>query len=95
MMFPKYKNWRSKKYKEWVARHPSFLSGRTDRNVPHHHRKGSDGGTGLRPSDVWCVPVTYDEHNEVHAGNIILDDKEVLTVCLKQIAEYLSNNNVK
>lgn len=88
-------HWRSKPYREWVATLPSIITGSRDRVVPHHHRHGSDGGTGLKPSDSYCVPVTYDEHIDVHSGKIAIDDLDALRACVRQITEYLVEKKVR
>jgi len=91
---PKPAHWKSKRYMEFVSRQPSMITGMTP-CVPHHHRHGSDGGTGLKPSDVWVVPVTSLEHQNIHAGNIALDDAEVMRVCLRQLVEYMVENKIR
>lgn len=89
MTLQKQKHWRSKKYREFVARQPSILSGIIDRNVAHHHRKSSDGGIGIRPSDVYCVPLTWDEHVLVHSGQLSIDNETAFRVCLEMLRDYL------
>jgi hypothetical protein len=32
----------------------------------HHVRTGTNGGTSLKPSDIWCVPVCNKHHREIH-----------------------------
>lgn len=34
---------------------------------PHHHRLGTDGGTSLRPSDSFVVPLCRRAHDELDA----------------------------
>jgi hypothetical protein len=33
---------------------------------PAHVRRGTDGGTGLKPSDCWVVPLCHAHHMEQH-----------------------------
>lgn len=33
---------------------------------PHHWRRGADGGTGLKPSDCFCIPLCHRHHRQVH-----------------------------
>lgn len=87
--------WRSKKYREFVARQPSFISGSWDRNAPHHIRKGTGGGTGLKPSDLYCVPVTWDEHALIHAGRLDVNMEEAFRSCLKCLETYLTEKGVR
>ena len=32
----------------------------------HHVRNGTDGGTGLKPHDRWCVPLCRQHHDQLH-----------------------------
>lgn len=84
----KNKRWVSKKYREFVSRQRSVHSGKIDRNVPHHHRKGSGCGVGTKPSDSWCITLTYKEHQDFHKGNLILNCDEAKE-CLKLMTLYL------
>lgn len=36
--------------------------------VAHHVRCLGGGGTGLKPSDFLCVPLTSEEHERLHRG---------------------------
>lgn len=36
--------------------------------VAHHVRIGMNGGTGIKPSDCYCVPLCAECHNRVHRG---------------------------
>ena len=72
-----------------------MLSGAIDRNVPHHHRKGTDGGTGIKPSDLYCVPLTYNEHILVHSGQLSIESEHALRVIVNQAIEYLIERDVK
>lgn len=31
-----------------------------------HVRRGTDGGTGIKPSDTWTVPACHFHHAEIH-----------------------------
>jgi hypothetical protein len=31
-----------------------------------HVRTGTDGGTGIKPSDKWCIPLCPEHHREQH-----------------------------
>jgi len=95
MIFAKPRKWRSKRYLKWVARRPSILSDVIDRNVSHHHRVGTDGGTRLKPSDSYCIPLTYNEHNLVHAGRLSIDSEKAFKYMVKCLTEYLIEEGVK
>lgn len=58
--------WRSEKYLAWVRTLPSVLSGRSPCDAHHlvgHGLKGKGG----KVSDMLVIPLTRDEHNELHA----------------------------
>ena len=44
---------------------PSCISGRQPCD-PHHLRVKGERGVGLKATDKWAVPLTRDEHDEVH-----------------------------
>ena len=48
-----------------VAKLRSCISGKTPCE-PHHLRVAQERGVGLKATDRWCVPLTREEHNEVH-----------------------------
>lgn len=60
----KLKPFRSKKYTDWVKSLPSVVSGRPA-DDPHHIKGNGFGGT-TKPSDVFTIPLTRDEHDELH-----------------------------
>lgn len=92
---------RSPAHRKWVrgfacacadARHP-------DQAVPCHPliecahvRTGTDGGTGIKPSDSWTVPLCKAHHAEQHAiGEPAFERK--YGVNLKRIAEDLARQS--
>ena len=68
-MEPKLKTWRSKEYLQFVrSQSCAVCFGRVDVQA-HHWRLGTDGGTGLKPSDCYTIPLCADHHignNGVH-----------------------------
>lgn len=62
---------RSADYRQWVSQCPCLFSGAHQNNVAHHHRKGTGGGTGLKPSDLYCVSLTDARHKEYHQTGTI------------------------
>lgn len=96
---PKIKYWRSKGYSDYVSQLRSFLTNEIDsdydtgksRNHPHHHRKGTGGGTSIKPSDLWQVPVTQNQHNKIGDGILVLDNLQVSRQILKQMLTYFDD----
>ncbi len=43
-----------------------MFCGITPGNNAHHIRKGTDGGMGLKPSDMYAVPICNTCHREIH-----------------------------
>lgn len=53
-----------------------------------HVRVGTDGGTSLKPSDCWCIPLCAAGHREQHAvGERSFETK--YGIRMKEIAEKL------
>lgn len=67
MLLPKFdrRPYMDKKYLEKIRKLPSCLSGRTPCE-PHHLRIAEERGVGMKATDRWCVPLTHEEHMEVH-----------------------------
>ncbi len=68
---PKRKVLRSKKYLQYIRDvgecwccNAEVWDGKTI--VPHHWRTGTDGGTGLKPSDCYCLPTCTKCHDKIH-----------------------------
>jgi hypothetical protein len=55
----------SKKHLANIRKLPSCLSGRTPCE-PHHLRLAEERGVGLKATDRWAIPLTHEEHMEVH-----------------------------
>ena len=95
--------WRSNEYMDYVSRQPSDYSGLIGyyphtgerSNDPHHYRKGSKGGIALKPSDVWIISLTHEEHILAEAGEIHLDEVMVMKAALKHLNNYLYENKIK
>ena len=58
---------RSQKHLAWIRTLPSALSGRVVDIQACHVRIGTGGGMGLKPSDIYVVPLTHGEHMEQHS----------------------------
>ena len=65
MMFPKENAWRSKKYTGWVKKQPSIIS-QIPADDPHHIIGHGFGGTGTKAPDWAVIPLTRQEHTELH-----------------------------
>jgi hypothetical protein len=66
MLLQKRKQLRSKEYLEWVRGQQSIVSQSSQYVVAHHVRCFGWGGMGLKPSDYRVVPLTHEEHQELH-----------------------------
>ena len=56
---------RSKKYQDFISKRPCVRCGKMNPdglNDPHHERALGGGGTAIKPSDVYLVPLTHDCH---------------------------------
>ena len=52
-------------YVALIRQLPSCISGQRPCD-PHHLRIKGERGVGLRATDRWCLPLTREEHMEVH-----------------------------
>ena len=57
--------WRCQNYLDWVKSQPSCISGLPADDA--HHIKGMSSHPGAKPSDLWVIPLTREEHTELHA----------------------------
>ena len=59
---------RSSAYLAYVRSRPCTVTGYEGEGVVAHHvRCLGGGGTGLKPSDYLCLPLTAEEHSKLHA----------------------------
>lgn len=64
---PKPRGWlRSEKHLAYVRTLRSIISGSEEDIEACHIRTGTDGGTGIKPSDYFTVPMTRREHKIQH-----------------------------
>lgn len=61
MELNKHKNHRNLKYLSWLRTKSCIASG-DKAQCAHHIRLGTNGGSSLKPSDYFCVPLTNDFH---------------------------------
>ncbi len=58
---------RSPAHRAWVRGHACCVPGCEDRPIECVHvRTGTDGGLGVKPSDIWTVSLCRDHHSEQH-----------------------------
>lgn len=58
---------RSPAHRAWVRGHACVVPGCDGRPIECAHvRSGTDGGMGVKPSDIWTVSLCRDHHTEQH-----------------------------
>jgi len=57
---------RSPAHRAWVRGHACSVCGSTTTIECAHVRTGTDGGTGMKPSDAWCISLYKECHAEQH-----------------------------
>jgi len=73
-------------HRAWVRRHHCCVAGCLSRNIECAHvRRGTDGGTALKPSDRWCISLCRDHHVEQHAKGETAFEK-IYSIDLKALA---------
>ena len=72
--YPKPHRWQSAKYRKFVSSQPCIISGQPAE--PHHVRLHSNAGTGLKPSDYWCLPISRELHIKWHTKGTKFMEKE-------------------
>ena len=82
-MIAKDKQWRSASYLKYIRSFPCCWCG-SDENIQSHHLRGFglDGGTGLKPSDCYTIPLCPICHAEVHKNQYIIDQPRALSLTL-------------
>ena len=87
-MFAKVKTWRSEKYLNFIRQQncancfkPCEVSG-----IEAHHVNGEKlgGGTGLKESDAFTIPLCRVCHNAVHANKGLIDQKRTALLMLEK-----------
>lgn len=94
----KQKNIRNRRYLDWLKTQPCYMCGVIPCD-PAHIRRFTDGGTGLKPSDCYALPLCRPHHQEQHAiGELSFyggADKvyKAIDHALKKYEDYNANNN--
>ncbi len=57
---------RSSKYREYVSRLPCCVTGNNDDRNDPHHIKGRGYGGSQKCSDLFCIPLRHELHQELH-----------------------------
>lgn len=58
---------RSPAHRAWVRSHQCSVPGCLSMPIEAAHvRRGTDGGMGQKPSDIWCISLCRDHHTEQH-----------------------------
>ena len=80
-------------HRAWVRKHHCSVSG--CRALPiecAHVRRGTDGGTALKPSDRWSISLCADHHREQHTiGEATFEKK--YGVDLVELAEAFADRS--
>lgn len=61
MELSKHKNHRDFKYLSWLRKQPCVASGEKAQ-CAHHIRIGTNGGSAIKPSDYFCIPLLNEYH---------------------------------
>lgn len=68
MLLPKPERIRSPAHLAWVRCQPCAVLGCGARTCdPAHVRRGTGGGTSLKPGDQWVIPLCHPHHMEQHS----------------------------
>jgi hypothetical protein len=80
-------------HRAWVRRHHCSVPG--CRHLPiecAHVRSATDGGTGLKPSDRWCISLCSHHHAEQHRiGELRFEKRH--GICLADLAELFAQRS--
>lgn len=63
--FFKIKAWRSRKYREHVSKYPCIQCGKPGPSDPHHDRRFNNCGTGIKPPDIYLIPLCRECHSSL------------------------------
>lgn len=88
---------RCDKHRRWIASLSCTVCKRPDVQCAHI-RRGLKGGTGLKPSDVWTIPLCASCHNSQHVVGEKVFWKSVgiiPEIVAKQLCEQSPSGKVK
>jgi len=81
-------------HRQWVrSTHECCVGGDCEGRIQAAHvRRGTDGGTSMKPSDIWVIPLCSFHHSEQHTlGEISFEKKYKFS--MKETAEYLARTS--
>ncbi|OUR99565.1 hypothetical protein A9Q84_00665 [Halobacteriovorax marinus] len=91
-----HRNHRNLKYLNWLRKQPCVVSGKKA-ECAHHIRLGTNGGTSLKPSDYFCIPLLNEFHTTGSSALHIIGEETFLNhfkldksqLFLKYLSQYL------
>lgn len=83
---------RSPAHRAWIRGFACSACGSTTAIECAHVRNGTDGGTGLKPSDVWCLSLCKDCHSRQHQIGEPAFEKEA-GINMKALAEEFTRKS--
>jgi len=94
----KHRPHRNLKYLSWLRTRNCVVSGKKA-ECAHHIRLGTNGGTSLKPSDYFCIPLLNEFHTTGHSALHIIGEETFLKqfsirpteVFIKYLSEYLKD----
>jgi hypothetical protein len=94
--------WECKSYRDFVRGLPCMCISRSCTKLapsnPHHERFMADGGTALKPSDVYLLPMCTPCHNYRHSSKFTMADgyfTRSRALMLRNLARFLSGMTVR
>lgn len=80
-------------HRAWVRKHACSIPGCTGRPIECAHvRRGTDGGTGLKPSDRWAISLCRAHHIEQHQiGEAAFERRHAID--LRELAEEFARRS--
>ncbi len=83
--FFKKKTPRSEEYRAWIRTHKCLVHGCQGKSEAAHM---ATGGTSIKCSDYYCLPLCHDHHGEEHGGRETFAERHNLDIW-KKIAEHM------
>ena len=98
MELSKYKAHRNQKYLSWLREQNCVVSNKKAQ-CAHHIRLGTNGGTGIKPSDYFCLPLINEYHT---TGSLALHmigeetflkqfELDPISLFIKYLKDYLAS----
>lgn len=87
------KTYRSTEYLEFVRMHPCCVCMAAAPNDPHHVSFVEGTGMGMKPNDLYTVPLCRKCHDQAH-NSVFWRGKFSLEIC-KLLAEWIERHEIK